>query len=774
MFEDRHNWMRGSPQQEPQSPGVDVDDEYEGHAKLQRAMFANAENMKEKIRDQMSKPTYDVANFYHKRGCAQKIARSNVFDQTTLFIIVLNAIWIFIDTDYNPADVLAHAPIIFQVVEQLFCFYFVFEWTVRFLAFKKKCNGCRDAWFVFDTALVILFVMDTWIVYTYVKLSGTASSGGLGNASILRVARLLRLTRMARMARLLRVMPELIILIKGMGAAMRSVGFTLILLVLLLYVFGIAFKQLCADPDLHICQEFFSSVPRSMHSLLVHGTLMDDLRDFVIPLEEYSIWFLMLFYFFLLLSALTVMNMLIGVLCDVVNNTASVEKEALAVLYVKDRLSVALKHMNLKASDCRISKEEFLEILNTKEAAMVLREVGVDVIGLVDFADFIFKDDIHSDDLAEEEVKTLSFSDFVQVILKLRGNNNATVRDIVDLRKFVQLKTASLDTKMDAMNVRSKVSSRQTVIGRNTMRASGSTSSDIGAGTPSMVPPSPMSMGSTPSGSPLAQQVDSEGNFRPFRSTGSSDALDSVEKDNQQLPGLANRRRPSFIQTDVAAAGELSPPKARMPSRVSFVEGSLASLEADAPVPGSEFRRLLRLLALEYDNTVATLQRGNERLQAEVNFLKATSAANYRSESSEAHVGFGWQSEGIERITLQDPSAYRVPQVATVGSSHMHNDNNILAHEAVQGVPPARDCRTIGRSALAEASQHPGEENPRIDAVDHDTARFSSQAVQQAQTQAQPATPPMPNAACSASTMTGNPLSESQTLLQQRKRGLPL
>merc|ERR1719362_1677996 len=102
--------------------------------------------------------------------------------------------------------------------------------------------------------------------------SGSASGGGLGNASILRIARLLRLTRMARMARLLRAMPELLILIKGMAAAMRSVFFTLALLVLILYVFGIAFTQLCADTE---CSDMFNGVFTSMHFLLVNGALMD-------------------------------------------------------------------------------------------------------------------------------------------------------------------------------------------------------------------------------------------------------------------------------------------------------------------------------------------------------------------------------------------------------------------------------------------------------------------------------------------------------------------
>eukprot|EP00419_Tripos_fusus_P050768 CAMPEP_0172840548 /NCGR_PEP_ID=MMETSP1075-20121228/29406_1 /TAXON_ID=2916 /ORGANISM="Ceratium fusus, Strain PA161109" /LENGTH=63 /DNA_ID=CAMNT_0013684405 /DNA_START=154 /DNA_END=342 /DNA_ORIENTATION=+ len=61
---------------------------------------------------------------------------------------------------------------------------------------------------------------------TVMLVMGGDGAVGLGNASILRMARLLRLTRLFRMARLLRAMPELLILVKGMAAAMRSVVFT--------------------------------------------------------------------------------------------------------------------------------------------------------------------------------------------------------------------------------------------------------------------------------------------------------------------------------------------------------------------------------------------------------------------------------------------------------------------------------------------------------------------------------------------------------------------
>merc|ERR1719193_538019 len=122
---------------------------------------------------------------------------------------------------------------------------------------------------------------------------------------------------MARMARLFRAMPELLILIKGMVAAMRSVIFTLSLLAIVMYVFGIAFTQLVGDsvkdPE---GNALFATVHQSMHTLLLDGTLMDGTGTVVQVLAEQSPVYVIMFYLFILLAALTVMNMLIGVLCE--------------------------------------------------------------------------------------------------------------------------------------------------------------------------------------------------------------------------------------------------------------------------------------------------------------------------------------------------------------------------------------------------------------------------------------------------------------------------
>merc|ERR1712216_1109638 len=209
-----------------------------------KSVFPDANAMKEKVRKAVMKKEYNVCDYYYNSGFPQLIARSQYFEYVTLGIILFNAIWISVDTDNNHSTTLLDAKPMFQVAENAFCVYFSFELLIRFMSFRHKVNCMRDAWFVFDSALVAIMIAETWIMTAILALSGSGSGGsGLGNTSVLKLVRLVWLTRMARMAKLLKAVPELIILIKGMAVASRSVCFTLILLSIFIYFFAIVFRQ---------------------------------------------------------------------------------------------------------------------------------------------------------------------------------------------------------------------------------------------------------------------------------------------------------------------------------------------------------------------------------------------------------------------------------------------------------------------------------------------------------------------------------------------------
>jgi len=398
----------------------------ESDAKVQGNLFIDQENLKRMVRAAIDEHEYDVRDYYWETGVFQRIARSNWFDTTTLSVIAGNSLWMWIDTDHNDAVLLKDAHPVFQIAEHFVCFYFFAELIIRFLSFESKLRACMDYWFLFDTTLVTMMLVETWIMALVIEILDVGpDSRNMKNASVLRVLRLMRIFRMARLVRLVRAMPELMILIKGMAMAARSVCLTMMLLALIIYVFAIGLTQVAQDTDSEFKTKYFGSVPDSMNTLLLHGCFGEELPDVVNTAGRESILFGAIIILFVLIASLTVMNLLVGVLVEVVSVVASVEKETLQVTFVKTKVLDTLHEIDANM-DGNISRSEFESLLFQPTAAKALQEVGVDVVGLVDFSDFIFAD-------GDE----ISFYQFMDTVLQLRGSNMATVKDICDLRKWL-------------------------------------------------------------------------------------------------------------------------------------------------------------------------------------------------------------------------------------------------------------------------------------------------------------------------------------------------
>merc|ERR1719506_2724819 len=185
--------------------------------------------------------------------------------------------------------------------------------------------------------------------------------------------RLLRLLRLSRLAHLMNKIPELLTMIKGIVAATRSVGSVLLFLAILCYVFSIIFtgtykpeagKEYTENEEM--LQEYFGNIGISMFTLFVQGTLLDDLDDLVRGIREDSVLMLLAFFSFILLSSFTVLNMLIGILCDVVNDTEESEKERIKVETVKEVLQAQFNRIDQDGSG-KISSKEFEWLCKDKQ-----------------------------------------------------------------------------------------------------------------------------------------------------------------------------------------------------------------------------------------------------------------------------------------------------------------------------------------------------------------------------------------------------------------------
>jgi len=242
--------------------------------------------------------------------------------------------------------------------------------------------------------------------------------------SVVRIARLLRLLRASRLARLLPVMPELMIMIRGMVAATRSVVTALVLLAIIVYYFSLCFRILTHGSQSG--EEYFHSVPQSMLSLLLYGVL-PDMAPMVYNMSDENPFFGILILIFIFIATLVALNLLIGVLVEVVSVVSAMEKQHLSASFVRDSLKTIMRRADMVGDGHKqLSQEEFERLLVIPEVARAVKEMGVDVVGLVELSDFIFQGD-----------RQLSFDDFFHLVLQLRGSNSVTVKDIFDMRKFV-------------------------------------------------------------------------------------------------------------------------------------------------------------------------------------------------------------------------------------------------------------------------------------------------------------------------------------------------
>lgn len=356
-------------------------------------------------------------------GVLVRMGMHPYFERITMAVIFLNAVWISVDIEFNDADILAEADVGFIIVENIFCTFFTIELILRYMMFLRTWYALQDPWFMFDVFLLTLMIFETWLVPIAHLMTQNSGNSITGGASVLRVARVLRVLRTARMARLVRLLPELLILIKGMMVACRSVFFTLVLLLLFTYVFSVAFMQFSRGTVLE--QKFFSSMGTAIWSLILKCILTD--QQVIIEAVAEESWVMaILMLFFILFGSLTVMNMLLGVLVEAIKTVSTIEREQLEVDFAKKCLweMIDKGHAD-QDGDNRISEEEYRNVLRTPQAMAALTSLGVDVEAALDYGRLLFEDG-----------EPLTFGDFMRGILTLRGSNQTTVKDIVDLRKF--------------------------------------------------------------------------------------------------------------------------------------------------------------------------------------------------------------------------------------------------------------------------------------------------------------------------------------------------
>merc|ERR1711908_203585 len=131
------------------------------------------------------------------------------------------------------------------------------------------------------------------------------------------------------------------------------------------------------------------------------------------------------FMVFNLLSAVTVMNMLIGVLCEVVTAVGEAEKENAAIALVKQTVLLMLKGLD-DDQDGKISRLELRRMCHDAEAKRVFEDLQVNMEYFLGKMNMFYI----------EPDQQLEITFIMHMILDLRGDRQMTVKDIVNATDY--------------------------------------------------------------------------------------------------------------------------------------------------------------------------------------------------------------------------------------------------------------------------------------------------------------------------------------------------
>ncbi len=215
---------------------------------------------------------------------------NRIFQFTVVAIIILNAILIGATTyDLDPLflDTI-------HLLDYAITIFFVIEILIRFIGEKNKTEFFKSGWNIFDTIIVAISLIPI-----------------PNNSSYL----VLRLLRIFRVLRLISVIPELKKIIEAILESIRRVFFVSLLLFIILYIYATMGSILFADDD----PSRWGDLGISLITLFQVLTL-SSWEMVMLPMQAIYWWAWVYFFSFIVVCGITILNLVIAILVDVVIN----------------------------------------------------------------------------------------------------------------------------------------------------------------------------------------------------------------------------------------------------------------------------------------------------------------------------------------------------------------------------------------------------------------------------------------------------------------------
>ena len=219
-----------------------------------------------------------------------QLKESKFFQFLVITIIIFNAFTIGVNT-YELSDFTNQ---IINLLDYSITIFFVVEITIRFIGEPKKSEFSKNGWNIFDTVIVCISLIPI-----------------PNNSSFL----LLRLLRVFRVLRIISVIPELKMIIEALLQSVKRVFYVSLLLFIILYIYATIGSILFSE-DFPLR---WGNVGTAMITLFQVLTL-SSWEQVMLPLQDLYWWAWIYIFSFIIICGITMLNLLIAVLVDVVIN----------------------------------------------------------------------------------------------------------------------------------------------------------------------------------------------------------------------------------------------------------------------------------------------------------------------------------------------------------------------------------------------------------------------------------------------------------------------
>eukprot|EP00927_Polykrikos_kofoidii_P062379 TRINITY_DN5718_c0_g1_i1.p1 TRINITY_DN5718_c0_g1~~TRINITY_DN5718_c0_g1_i1.p1 ORF type:complete len:897 (+),score=138.85 TRINITY_DN5718_c0_g1_i1:91-2781(+) len=268
------------------------------------------------------------------RQAAKSLAERPAFDYCVSGLIILSSIWLGAQTDFMVSHVSEDLPRHFRIAEATFLAFFTVELILRVGVYGSSFFFMPEwRWNVFDATLITVQLTEELVAI--VMRRDTTMHAKFNAARILRI---LRLVRIVRLVRLFRFVQELQTMVCSIANSFRSLCWTIVLLIFMIYIVSVYLTQLIADhgqsnphvfKDDKALQEYYSSLPKCFLSLfqaitggVAWGDVLSPLTTNISPLLA------VVFSIYICFAVLAMMNVITGVFVESAVTAAKADRDS--------------------------------------------------------------------------------------------------------------------------------------------------------------------------------------------------------------------------------------------------------------------------------------------------------------------------------------------------------------------------------------------------------------------------------------------------------------